>query len=312
MSVAARVLIGDCRDVLATLPDASVQCCVTSPPYWGLRDYGVSGQIGLEKTPAEYVAEIVGVFREVRRVLRDDGVAWLNLGDSYNSNSDMTRNDEKAAKGLREQPRKQRATISELKPKDLVGVPWSVAFALRDDGWYLRSDIIWAKPNPMPESVTDRPTKAHEYVFLLSKSPTYFYDAGAIREGFSEETARRFGTATPARKTSASETLSKSAQSTTGTCTLGIHRDGRNSRSVWTIASEPCADAHFAVFPSALPRRCILASSKPGDTVLDPFGGSGTTGRVAVALGRNAILIELNPAYVDLAEQRTAQTGLGL
>jgi DNA modification methylase len=299
------------RQVLATLPDASVQMCLTSPPYWGLRDYGAPGQLGLERTPEEYVQNMVAVFREVRRVLRPDGVLWLNLGDSYArepaKGGSGTPNGRNVAKmgytGDKPVP-------AGLKPKDLVGIPWLVAFALRADGWYLRSEIIWAKPNPMPESVTDRPTKAHEQVFLLSKSESYFYDAVAIQEGFADERMGNPG----------SYKWSYANDPETG---LGIRgagggsqklqsegwnadgsKTGRNARSVWTIATQPYAGAHFATFPEELARRCILAGSRPQDCILDPFGGSGTTAAVAVGHGRRAIYIDLNPAYLDLAEQR--------
>lgn len=308
----AVILHGDCRDILPTLPEASVQCVVTSPPYWGLRDYGVDRQIGLEKTPEEYVATMVAVFREVRRVLRDDGTLWLNLGDSY-ANTGKSGGGEQGARWAQMGGRTDecKGTFKYappgLKPKDLVGIPWRVAFALQADGWWLRSDIIWAKPNPMPESVTDRPTKAHEYVFLLTKSARYFYDAEALmtdvrgggktRKGpIYSAPASAFGIA---RKTG---NMADDAVWTTPT--------RANARSVWTIATEPTPEAHFATFPRALADRCILAGSRMGDTVLDPFGGSGTVGVCAEALGRHSILIELSPDYVAMATRRTAQRGL--
>lgn len=260
-----QILVGDCRDVLKTLPDQSIQTCVTSPPYWGLRDYGVDGQLGLEQSPGEYVANMVAVFREVRRVLKDNGTLWLNLGDSYLC-------------------------------KSLVGIPWMVAFALREDGWYLRSDIIWAKPNPMPESVTDRPTKAHEYVFLLSKEQKYFYDAAAVAErAISESVEPR---ANP-------YALHVQSGGTTTQRLGGAKPDGtRNKRSVWTVTPKPFKGAHFATMPPGLVEPCIKAGSAIGDTVLDPFSGAGTTGLVAESLGRSFIGIELNPNYVALSEQR--------
>jgi site-specific DNA-methyltransferase (adenine-specific) len=259
------LLTGDVRERLADLPAASVQCCVTSPPYWGLRDYGTDGQLGLEPTPDAYVASMVAVFREVRRALRDDGTLWLNVGDSFSD-------------------------------KQLQGVPWRLAFALQADGWYLRSDIIWNKPNPMPESVTDRPTKSHEYVFLLTKSARYFYDAEAIKEP-----AKDWGTRD---RTNWRGKVNSPAGPQTG-CTNANHAaSGRNARSVWTITTQPYPDAHFATFPEALPERCIKAGTKLGDTVLDPFAGSGTTGQVAVQLGRSFVGIELNAAYADLARTR--------
>jgi DNA modification methylase len=282
-----QVLTGDCRAVLATLPEASAACCVTSPPYWGLRDYGHAGQLGLEPTPDEYVASMVEVFRGVRRVLADDGTLWLNLGDSYAAG---------ASPGL--------------KPKDLVGIPWLVAFALRADGWYLRSDIIWSKLNIMPESVIDRPTKAHEYVFLLAKSERYFYDADAIREPHKASSLARYKYGLKA--TQDPNAIKGSLRANTVSAGVGncdrmgdfINAAGRNARSVWTIASEPCAEAHFATFPQALARRCILAGSPKGGTVLDPFNGAGTTGVVAVKHERRYVGIELNPEYVAMSSAR--------
>jgi len=257
---------GDSLAVLQTLPAASVQCCVTSPPYWGLRDYGHDGQIGLEETPEQYVARLVAVFAEVRRVLADDGVLWLNLGDSYGSG------------------------------KQLVGIPWRVAFALQADGWYLRSDTIWHKPNPMPESVRDRPTKAHEYVFLLSKSARYFYDSDSIRE------------------TSITGDLNspRGSKGVLGSMNAGLRGDSdkgysgktRNTRSVWTIPTQPYSGAHFAVMPPALADRCIKSGSRVGDVVLDPFSGAGTTGMVARRLRRQYVGIELNPEFADMARRR--------
>jgi len=279
------ILAGDCRETLKTLPAESVQTCVTSPPYFGLRDYGHAAQIGLEETPDEYVAQLVAVFREVRRVLRDDGTLWLNLGDSYANDGKWGGysggKHTKALHGDTGVGRERRTTG--LKPKDLIGIPWRVAFALQADGWWLRQDIIWHKPNPMPESIKDRCTKAHEYVFLLSKSASYFYDAKAVQE---KATGKP-----PGNKTH------KAA-------------DERNRRSVWTIGSKPYAGAHFATMPPELAALCIQAGSRVGDTVLDPFLGSGTTGEVAEALGRRWVGCELNPAYVKQAEARTAQVGL--
>jgi len=298
-----RIIPGDCIEGLRTLADASVHCCVTSPPYWGLRDYGHDGQIGLESTPEEYVARMVDVFREVRRVLREDGTCWVNLGDSYAATTKGsggtgkstlvgTPNDEN---GQIFTPR--RLDIGSLKPKDLVGIPWRVAFALQADGWWLRQDIIWHKPNPMPESVRDRCTKAHEYVFLLTKSERYFYDAEAVSE---------------AQTTSGQGGFSNKA--TLKSVVLGaVHKpslvnatnDGRrNRRSVWTITTKPYSGAHFAVMPPDLVEPCIKAGCPEGGTVLDPFAGSGTTLAVAAELGRNAIGCELNPEYIALAERR--------
>jgi DNA modification methylase len=298
------LLTGDVRERLAELPDASVQCCVTSPPYWGLRDYGTDGQLGLEPTPAAYVASLVAVFREVGRVLRDDGTLWLNLGDSYcggggyapDAPSNLAGSKQTTIGGACKTTAATK-TPSGLKPKDLVGIPWRLAFALQADGWYLRSDIIWNKPNPMPESVTDRPTKSHEYVFLLTKSARYFYDAEAVREEGPTYT-RKAGGYKGFDKTHIGMNQ-KGGMADKDTTTVG-----RNCRSVWTITTQPYPDAHFATFPEALPERCIKAGTKLGDTVLDPFAGSGTTGQVAVQLGRSFIGIELNADYADLARTR--------
>jgi DNA modification methylase len=309
-----RILTGDVRDMLAQLEPGSVQTCVTSPPYWGLRDYGVAGQLGLESTPDAYCAAMVSVFREVRRVLRDDGTVWLNLGDSYASNSCIGRKDQDRPNGADIKAGKARSGRADvgvafsrtvkripegLKDKDLVGIPWMVAFALRADGWYLRSDIIWSKPNPMPESVTDRPTKAHEYIFLLSKSRSYFYDEAAIREPANPDTQR--ATRAP--------NVTEAAGNMGGNKRTDFEKArhivfDRNKRSVWAVATQPYPDAHFATYPEKLIEPCILAGSKEGDTVLDPFTGSGTTGAVSVRLQRNFVGCELNPAYVQLARKR--------
>ena len=302
-----RLIPGDCLAGLATLPDASVHCCVTSPPYWGLRDYGVDGQLGLEPTPGEYVAKMVAVFREVKRVLRDDGTLWLNLGDSFFSttkgsggpDSSSTLVGTKAEhNGQRMESRMLSAGDTGIKPKDLVGIPWRVAFALQADGWYLRSDIIWSKPNPMPESVTDRPTKAHEYLFLLSKSERYHYDAAAIAEDASRGSAvSRFDSGKTATHQGGRAQTGERAES-----------DTRNRRSVWTIPTQPFAGAHFAVMPEALVEPCILAGCPAGGLVLDPFTGSGTVGSVARRLGREFVGAELNPDYAEMARKRIAET----
>ena len=363
--------IGDVLDILPTLPDGCIQTCVTSPPYWGLRDYGtatweggdadcehraplpgdynastyhdvatakrkiverqqqfreecrhcgarrIDSQLGLETTPEEYVATMVRVFREVRRVLREDGTCWVNLGDSYAGNgggasawSTPLEQQKKRANNA-DLPRRE---MSGLKPKDLIGIPWRVAFALQADGWYLRQDIVWSKSNPMPESVTDRCTKAHEYVFLLSKSARYFFDADAIREPHVDFARGEFGDRVGGDD-------SARAQLGVRTGTFNIDRAGasraynpagRNRRSVWTIPSEPYPDAHFATFPRALVEPCIMAGSRPGDVVLDPFMGSGTTAQVAQDLGRQWIGCELNPEYVAMQQRRTAQQALAL
>jgi DNA modification methylase len=296
------IRVGDCLDALRSLDAGCVQTCVTSPPYFGLRDYGVAGQIGLEPTPDEYVAKLVAVFREVRRVLADDGTLWLNLGDSY---SRMQPDNVPQSKNRRVMPPSMRERIVDLPPKNLIGIPWRVAFALQADGWYLRSDIIWHKPNPMPESVTDRPTKAHEYLFLLAKSERYYYDSDAVAEDAMPEHASRyahaFGGAKAERMT---EEEASGAGSRTHPIGARVYSGKRNRRTVWTVATQPYSGAHFATFPPALIEPCILAGSRPGDTVLDPFGGAGTTGLVADRHSRHALLIELNPAYAKLARER--------
>lgn len=353
MTPTVRIILGDCQRTLCTLPDESVQCVVTSPPYWSLRDYGVEGQLGLEPTISEYLEKMVGVFREVRRVLRSDGTLWMNMGDSYigsrcgpHSDHSTMRNpgardaiatgkaswrrDRAAAGGV-----SHKASFG-LKPKDMAGVPWRLAFAMQDDGWWFRRDIIWHKPNPMPESAKDRPTTAHEYVFLMTKSETYFYNTIEAREpvtgnshprgdgvnrkvagwmdgpgshkavdharsfngigfGHGSESKPRWNGPRPRQNESFSAAVS------------GLV-DDRNYRSVWTIPTQPFAGAHFATFPEALAKRCIMAGSRPGDLVLDPFGGSGTAGAVALELGRSAILCELNPDYVRMIEHRTNVT----
>lgn len=283
-------MTGSCLDVLKTLPDESVHCVVTSPPYWGLRDYEIEGQIGLETTPEEYVRKLVDVFREVRRVLRKDATLWLVLGDSYAGGG---RGGNPVDSPFRKQATNVGSLIAPssiprgLKPKDLLGIPWRVAFALQADGWWLRSDIIYAKLNPMPESVTDRPTSAHEHVFLLARSKRYYFDADAVRIPQSEGTFERFGNNRAPRKTT-----SKAIAANEGI------------RNVWTIATEPFPEAHFATFPCALVEPCIKAGCPKGGTVLDCFGGAGTTGLVADRLGRDAILIELNPEYAAMARRR--------
>lgn len=297
-----QIITADVCDGLARLADESVHCCVTSPPYWGLRDYGVEGQIGLEATPEAFVARLVDVFREVRRVLRKDGTLWLNLGDSYaNDGKWGGASGGKHVEALHGKSGIGRAKRNTgLKPKDLVGIPWMVAFALRADGWYLRQEIIWAKPNPMPESVTDRCTKAHEHVFLLTRSERYFYDAEAIKEDAIE--AGRIVKATGgAAKNAGKGKFGATAIGFTSHDTLVTNR---NKRSVWTIATQAFPEAHFATFPEELAETCIKAGCPAGGTVLDPFGGAGTTGLVADKLGRNAILIELNPAYAAMAQRR--------
>lgn len=351
-----RILTGDCRDVLRTLPDESVHCVVTSPPYWGLRDYQVAGQLGLERLWPEYVEHVVAIFREVRRVLRHDGTLWLNLGDCYatgavavgehpgggkqgarwagsspergercralRDGSHAGKHTAIAAIGPMTQP--NRLPQPGLKPKDLVGMPWRVAFALQADGWWLRQNVVWHKLQPMPENVEDRPTTAHEFVFLLSRSRHYFYDAEAVKEPVTGGAHRRkagpnsrarVDRVPGARKAA---TGPKSAAAGSGIkANESFHAAGgelvdtRNLRSVWSLGTEPLRDEHFAAFPTRLVEPCILAGCPAGGTVLDPFGGAGTTGLVADRLGRDAILIELNPAYAAMAERRIAAARSG-
>jgi DNA modification methylase len=277
---------GNVLDRIKDLEENSVQCVVTSPPYWGLRDYGTDDQLGLEETPEEYVENMVKVFREVKRVLKNDGTLWLNLGDSYN-NTISTGN---------------RTWGLGLKAKDLVGIPWRVAFALQQDGWYLRQDIIWHKPNPMPESVKDRCTKAHEYIFLLSKSPQYYYDKDAIAE--------KTLTLDNSIRDRSNDKLNNTPGRTKMSGLKTNNYETRNKRSVWKIQTKPYKEAHFAVFPERLPELCIKAGSKEGDIVLDPFFGSGTTGWVAQRLGRKWLGIEVNQEYIKIANKRFTQQEL--
>lgn len=298
-----KIMQGDVRQQLATLADGSIQCCVTSPPYWGLRDYGQQGQLGLETTPHEYVENMVTVFRQVHRVLADDGVLWLNLGDSYASyrdgkaTPDTTRGNSKGTlvpKGSAANRMAASFDGSPIKHKELVGIPWRVAFALQSDGWYLRQDIIWHKPNPMPESVTDRCTKSHEYLFMLTKQPNYYFDNEAIKEP-----ARDWGTR--------DRTNGKYHNAGTGlTPHTGLTKsyEKKNKRSVWIITTKPFKGAHFAVMPEALVEPCILSSSRVNDVILDPFTGSGTVGVVAMRNHRQFVGTELNPEYIQIAHQR--------
>lgn len=379
-----QILVGDCRARLAELQAGSVNTCVTSPPYFGLRDYGHAGQIGLEPTPDEFVAAMVSVFREVRRVLRDDGTLWLNLGDSYAGSwgaqsRGNTTGEGKAtisgksmlsARQIEAHPRGQTGTGSlkntpGLKNKDLIGIPWRVALALQADGWYLRQDIIWHKPNPMPESVTDRCTKAHEYVFLLSKGPRYYFDSDAIAERAEKSDAgstfdggktalhqgqrmavgdrpqarrarelaekhgltdahiaaiRSAGVSDAGKALTTTNGAGKNADEVTQLAAEakaalgGYYReflipDKRNKRSVWTVATQPFKEAHFATYPPDLIEPCILAGAPKGGLVLDPFGGAGTTGLVADRLRRDCTLIELNPEYAEMAQRRITSDG---
>lgn len=304
---------GDCLKGMGTMESETVNCCVTSPPYWGLRDYGADGQLGLEMTPDEYVAKMVAVFREVRRVLRNDGTLWLNLGDSYAGGGgyapDAPCNQRRAdgeswgamnAFSVREGEARKKArpgyTPPGLKAKDLVGIPWRVAFALQADGWWLRQDIIWHKPNPMPESVRDRCTRAHEYVFLLSKSGRYHFDHEALKEPATCDRMRG-----PAER---GDTTSTNGNAGFSRRPVG---DTRNKRSVWTILPKPFAGAHFATYPPELVKPCIQAGCPQGGLVLDPFTGSGTTAQVARDYGRRFVGWELNPEYCEIAAKRLAQ-----
>lgn len=290
----AHILIGNCMDLLPKLPEKSVHTVVTSPPYWGLRDYGIEGQFGLEATPELYVQHLVEIFDMVKRVLRDDGTLWLNLGDTYASNWPCNRRNVVGQGSLKDGKRANRPPRmgKGLKDKDLVGIPWMVAFALRDAGWYLRLDIIWHKTNPMPEAVRDRPTKAHEYIFLMSKSRKYYYDHEAVKE--KAVCGRRRGTKDYQQVPGGGDnsSLSRSLYTT------------RNKRSVWTISTKSFKGAHFATFPPDLIEPCIKAGSPEGGTVLDPFAGAGTTGLVADRLGRHSFLIELSPDYAEMARNR--------
>jgi DNA modification methylase len=304
---------GDCRDTMRRWAAQGVkaQMCVTSPPYFGLRDYNVKGQIGLEQTPEEYIAAMVEVFRCVRDVLADDGTLWLNIGDSYAANRSYQ---VQSTKGGPKHSESQAAggkgskVPDGLKPKDLIGIPWMLAFALRADGWYLRQDIIWNKPNPMPESVRDRCTKAHEYLFLLSKSERYYFDSEAMREPCSEDMQRRAAKGHTRGAGGKVDASRQDADTLRGAHAKAIDvSNGRNRRSVWTVATRPYKGAHFATFPPALIEPCILAGSRPGDIALDPFMGSGTTAQVALQHGRRYLGCELNPEYEALQKQRIKQ-----
>ena len=267
-----KILQGNCLEVLKDLPEKSVNTCITSPPYWGLRNYQEEEQLGLEDTPEEYVENLVKVFREVKRVLRDDGTVWLNLGDSFS------------------------------KEKQLNGIPWRVAFALQEDGWYLRQDIIWHKPNPMPESVTDRCTKAHEYIFLLNKNPNYYFDNDAIKENsLNAGKSISLGEKSFSKRQAEGMNVNPSGNAFSSSYKV---LEKRNKRSVWTVPTKPFRDAHFATFPPDLIKPCVLAGCPEGGTVLDPFGGAGTTGLVAEQNNRDSILIELNPEYAQIARDR--------
>ncbi len=336
-----QLIQGDCLDKLKKLESGIVQTCVTSPPYFGLRDYGVDGQIGLEPTPEAYVESLVSVFREVKRVLKDDGTLWLNLGDSYNGSGKGANADGSAGKAGKINSGSKgtqegtfiKSNVLGLKPKDLIGIPWMVAFALRADGWYLRSDIIWHKPNPMPESVKDRPTKSHEYIFLLTKSPSYFYDYEAVLEpanydGRKDTVMKGSNKYKDGSYLANGNANSLSVKGRERWRFKNLQEDGqqpntiherraaglkdevyavRNKRSVWTVTTKPCKEAHFATFPPDLIEPCILAGSKENDIVLDPFNGSGTTALVSIKHQRQYIGIELNQEYYEMSQRRIAE-----
>ncbi len=298
------ILLGDAPELMRTLETESVHTCVTSPPYYNLRDYGVTGQIGMEETPEEYIAKLVDVFREVRRVLRQDGTLWVNIGDSY-----ATRSGPQPPTNTRNAHGHTRKELpGGYKCKDLMGIPWLLAFALRADGWYLRQDIIWNKPNAMPESVKDRCTKSHEYIFLLSKTDRYYFDADAIREPFS--TPPRAGERRSYRPgTSSSFDVNDGHLAQKGNFAgLPLNPKGRNKRDVWSVSTGGFKGAHFSVFPDGLVEPCILAGCPEGGTVLDPFAGSGTTGVVAKRLWRNFVGVEIKPDYWEMATDRIAAT----
>lgn len=301
----------DCLEGLCNLPSDSVDCCVTSPPYFNLRDYGVNGQIGKEDTPEQYIQKLVNVFHEVKRVLTSSGTLWVVIGDSYNGYKGNAKGSDFGSDfaGYKSQPcRKSKFGLESknAKKKDLIGIPWMLAFALRNDGWYLRQDIIWAKPNPMPESVTDRCTKSHEYIFLLSKSPKYYFDAEAIHE--KTVTKGAIPKKSPHRYGGDKYTAHPDEFYRTKSVNAYMDREYRNKRDVWIIPPQPTKEAHFAMFPERLVANCILAGCPINGVVLDPFMGSGTTAVVACKLGRGYVGFELNPNYVSIAQNRLANT----
>jgi len=304
MKTNAKIYVGDAIEGLKRLDAQSVQTVVTSPPYWGLRDYCESGQIGLEQSPKEFIEKLCQVFDEVWRVLADDGTLWVNLGDSYSSFRDSKsvpdslREGDGTAVGQASNRNPEMLKQAGLKHKDLVGIPWRFAFAMQDRGWYLRQDIIWQKPNPMPESVTDRCTKSHEYIFLLTKKPKYYFDNEAIKEDaiWAEEKRAGLGRLHYRGK--------RQGEEGTGQENFVSIVDRRNKRDVWSVNVRPYKEAHFATYPTELIEPCILAGSKEGDTVLDPFSGSGTTGEVSMQHGRNYVGLELNPDYAKISEKR--------
>jgi DNA modification methylase len=300
-----KILVGDCIEKLQEVPAGSVQCVVTSPPYYGLRDYGDPRQIGIEDTPGQYVARIVEAARAVRRVLRDDGTFWLNLGDSqYNyrpgSGELVKQTISSSAQDLPQQCARRANKLAGFKEKDKLLIPERTVIALHADGWYVRDEIVWAKPNPMVESVTDRTTRAHEFIYMLTKKPDYYYDHDAIKEPYTEPMNRWGGQKLVANGQSSWD--EGTGQMTYRDRDMRPDPNGRNKRSVWTVATSPYPGLHFATYPPDLIKPCILAGSRVGDTVLDPFAGRGTTGLVAIELARNCILIELNPKYAAMCE----------
>jgi DNA modification methylase len=307
--VSVQILEGDCLQMLKRLPSESINTCITSPPYWGLRNYNdEEKQLGMEDTPEDFVENLVKVFREVKRVLRDDGTVWLNLGDSYNTTQagNKTWGDGVGANKhyVDGSIPKKRNLIQGLKKKDLIGIPWRTALALQNDGWYLRQDIIWNKPNPMPESITDRCTKAHEYIFLLTKKPQYYFDNEAIKEdSVSINSKGEVGKANSTINIGKSVADKEGFEIRDGLKNMGVYPQ-KNKRSVWTVTTKPYKDAHFATFPQDLIEPCVLAGCPKDGLVLDPFAGSGTTGQVALANNRKAVLIELNAEYVQLIKKR--------
>lgn len=308
------IYLGDAKDVLSKFPDKSIDCCITSPPYYGLRDYGIDGQVGLEASPEAYIENLVFIFREVWRVLKDEGTLWVNIGDSYAGGSGRW-GGTKNLSGLQSGSKGSISQIQHTKPwkhntiksKDLIGIPWSLAFALRADGWYLRQDIIWNKPNPMPESIKDRCTKSHEYIFMLSKKPKYYYDIDSIREPHTslDDLHRRLRNGKEEWKTVKASAGSPYAMNgTSRSRRIMYHPLGRNKRTVWTVPLSHSKEAHFAIYPEQLIEDCIKAGCPSGGVVLDPFIGSGTTALVALKNGREYIGIELNPEYIEIAERR--------
>lgn len=348
----ATIYLGNSLSILKELPDESVQCCITSPPYWNLRDYGVEGQIGIELKMEEYIDKMVIVFKEIKRILRNDGTLWLNIGDSYavsglaGKNPDYIKKHKQFGKKMYQKalgmPRYK--PPSGLKPKDLCGIPWRLAFALQSDGWYLRSDIIWHKPNPMPESVEDRPTKSHEYIFLMSKSPKYYYDAYSIAEDYKEKTLTTFNKESKGRVDGSGLIKSENWHNdlpikkpkewkipTDGRRKNKYNQSGLNNhsgyynsngelidsgkankRDVWTVPTKPYKEAHFATFPENLIKPCILAGTSMGDVIIDPFIGAGTTAYVAKEFNRKSIGIDINEQYIKLTINRLIQEVLDL